>query len=169
MRIHHLDCAPVRPYFPPVASSTVCTLVRAEGELILIDTGFGTQDFAAPSLKMRLFSALMRSRRDPAQTARNWTRSHRPCAAPTSAACDGWRRNTRARPRWFPRTGRRGLAERGPNRSTPNRFKALSAPSDLEAAHHCPAAAGMASGARCCCNATLMPSRHSPSHNEAAR
>jgi glyoxylase-like metal-dependent hydrolase (beta-lactamase superfamily II) len=71
MQIHHLDCAPVRPYFPPVASSTVCTLLRAEGELILIDTGFGTQDFAAPSLKIRLFTTLMRSRRDPAQSARH--------------------------------------------------------------------------------------------------
>jgi glyoxylase-like metal-dependent hydrolase (beta-lactamase superfamily II) len=69
MRIYHLDCGPVRPYFPPVASSTLCTLVRAGDELILIDTGLGTRDLAAPSLKMALFLALMRSRRNPAQTA----------------------------------------------------------------------------------------------------
>jgi glyoxylase-like metal-dependent hydrolase (beta-lactamase superfamily II) len=69
MNIHHLDCAPVDPYFPPLASSTLCTLVHARGELSLIDTGLGTQDFAAPSLKMRAFLALMRSRRDSAETA----------------------------------------------------------------------------------------------------
>jgi glyoxylase-like metal-dependent hydrolase (beta-lactamase superfamily II) len=47
----------------------LCTLVEAGDELILVDTGLGTQDLAAPSTKMRLFTALMRSPRDPAQTA----------------------------------------------------------------------------------------------------
>jgi glyoxylase-like metal-dependent hydrolase (beta-lactamase superfamily II) len=69
MHIHQLDCAPVRPYFPPVASSTLCTLVEAGDELILVDTGLGTRDLAAPSTEMRLFTALMRSPRDPAHTA----------------------------------------------------------------------------------------------------
>jgi glyoxylase-like metal-dependent hydrolase (beta-lactamase superfamily II) len=70
MQLHHLDCAPVRPYFPPVASSTLCTLVHTDDELILIDTGFGVQDCLDPSIRMRLFTALMRSSRDRAQTAR---------------------------------------------------------------------------------------------------
>ena len=43
--------------------------MQAGDELILIDTGLGTRDFAAPSTKMRVFTALMCSRRDPAQTA----------------------------------------------------------------------------------------------------
>jgi glyoxylase-like metal-dependent hydrolase (beta-lactamase superfamily II) len=71
VQIHQLDCAPVRPYFPPVPSATLCTLVVADEELILIDTGFGTQDLSAPSVKMRLFLALMRTPRDQAVTAVN--------------------------------------------------------------------------------------------------
>jgi glyoxylase-like metal-dependent hydrolase (beta-lactamase superfamily II) len=68
-KLYHLDCGPVRPLFPPVASSTLCTLVHAAGELILVDTGLGTRDLAAPSAKMRVFTALMRAKRDVANTA----------------------------------------------------------------------------------------------------
>jgi glyoxylase-like metal-dependent hydrolase (beta-lactamase superfamily II) len=47
----------------------LCTLVEAGDDLILIDSGFGTRDLAAPSTKMRVFLALMRARRDLDQTA----------------------------------------------------------------------------------------------------
>lgn len=54
---------------PPVASSTLCTLVVVGNELVLIDTGFGTRDLTAPSTNMQTFLVLMRSWRDSAQTA----------------------------------------------------------------------------------------------------
>jgi len=69
MQIHQLDCAPVRPYVPPVTSSTLCTLVVGGDELVLIDTGLGTRDLTVPSARMRIFLALMRCQRDLAQTA----------------------------------------------------------------------------------------------------
>ncbi|MGD2166036.1 MAG: MBL fold metallo-hydrolase [Anaerolineae bacterium] len=59
----------MRPYLPPVASSTLCLLVQGQDGLILVDTGLGTRDCTAPSLKMRIFRALMRSPRGLSHTA----------------------------------------------------------------------------------------------------
>lgn len=60
MDIHHLDCGPVRPVFPRLTSTLLCTLVQAGDELILVDTGLGRADLTAPSARMRFFTALMR-------------------------------------------------------------------------------------------------------------
>jgi glyoxylase-like metal-dependent hydrolase (beta-lactamase superfamily II) len=69
MELHHLDCAPLRPLLPPFAVTTLCTLADTGSELFLVDTGLGTRDFAAPSAKMRIFTALTRAGHDVSHTA----------------------------------------------------------------------------------------------------
>ncbi|MGD2179019.1 MAG: MBL fold metallo-hydrolase [Anaerolineae bacterium] len=71
MKLHHLDCAPLRPVFPPLQVATLCTLVDTGGELLLVDTGLGTRDFSAPSAKIRLFTALTRVGKDATNTAQH--------------------------------------------------------------------------------------------------
>jgi glyoxylase-like metal-dependent hydrolase (beta-lactamase superfamily II) len=69
MRIHLLNCASIRPLLPPVRSTTCCLLIETSEGLALVDTGFGVGDIARPSRTMRLFLALMRSPRDPEESA----------------------------------------------------------------------------------------------------
>lgn len=69
MKLHHLDCAPLRPLLPPLAVTTWCTLADTGSELILVDTGLGTGDCRAPSAKMRVFKALTRAGNDLTNTA----------------------------------------------------------------------------------------------------
>ena len=61
MTIHHLNCGTLRPYHPAVKSLNYCLLVETNQGLVLIDTGFGTRDYLAPSLGMRVFLALVGS------------------------------------------------------------------------------------------------------------
>ena len=46
-----------------------CLLVETGGDLVLIDTGFGTRDYSQPGPKMRFFLTWMGVPRDPKETA----------------------------------------------------------------------------------------------------
>ncbi len=69
MQIHLLNCASIRPYFPAVRAATCCLLVETNKGLALVDTGFGVGDITHPTKTMRRFRALMRSPRDPEESA----------------------------------------------------------------------------------------------------
>lgn len=66
--IHHLDCATMRPPLAPVMVAHVLLVERADG-LLLVDTGFGTDDLADPRRLGAPFRAAVRPALDPAQTA----------------------------------------------------------------------------------------------------
>ncbi len=69
MPIHHLNCGTLRPIWPRLEAIVYCLLVPTEDGLALIDTGFGLQDYEAPSPVMRRFLWLMGSPRDEHETA----------------------------------------------------------------------------------------------------
>jgi glyoxylase-like metal-dependent hydrolase (beta-lactamase superfamily II) len=69
LRIDHLNCGSLRPYIPAIDSLVYCLLAETDDGLMLVDTGFGIQDYTAPTRLVRLFTALMRSPRDLAETA----------------------------------------------------------------------------------------------------
>jgi len=69
MKIHHLNCGSLEPPFPDVHSIIYCLLVETSLGLVLIDTGFGTQDYKNPSWKMRFFLSWMGTPRDLDETA----------------------------------------------------------------------------------------------------
>jgi glyoxylase-like metal-dependent hydrolase (beta-lactamase superfamily II) len=69
MTIHHLNCGSMRPYLPRIRSLVYCLLVETNDGLLLVDTGFGTQDCVSPTLLMRAFTALLRTPRDLEETA----------------------------------------------------------------------------------------------------
>ena len=56
MKVHHLNCGTLRGKFPKIDSMVYCLLLETDQGLILIDSGFGRQDFIHPSRLMRLFS-----------------------------------------------------------------------------------------------------------------
>lgn len=68
MRIHHLNCTSIHTNtrFPGV---THCLLVEMDEGLVLVDTGFGTQDYAEPPRSLRAFMAVNGVPHDPAETA----------------------------------------------------------------------------------------------------
>ncbi|KRB76386.1 hypothetical protein ASE01_15500 [Nocardioides sp. Root190] len=68
MRIHHLNCATMRPPLSPPMVAHVLLLERADG-LVLVDTGFGTGDLAEKKRLGRPFLAAVRPVLDPAETA----------------------------------------------------------------------------------------------------
>lgn len=70
MNVHHLNCGSMRPYWPRLRAVTHCLLVESSEGLLLVDTGFGTQDYEAPTALMRLFRATLRSD-DPDEAAVN--------------------------------------------------------------------------------------------------
>jgi glyoxylase-like metal-dependent hydrolase (beta-lactamase superfamily II) len=59
----------MRPYFPPVENGVTCLLVETNQGLLLVDTGFGKRDYSSPTRSMNLFLTMMRSPRDPHETA----------------------------------------------------------------------------------------------------
>lgn len=67
-RIHHLDCATMRPLLSPMMVAHVLLVERPDG-LLLVDTGFGTDDLADPGRLGAPFRAAVRPDLDPAQTA----------------------------------------------------------------------------------------------------
>jgi glyoxylase-like metal-dependent hydrolase (beta-lactamase superfamily II) len=69
MTIHHLNCGSMFPLFPRVQAITYCLLVETNQGLVLVDTGFGTQDYTAPSRMMRIFTFLMGVPRKVEETA----------------------------------------------------------------------------------------------------
>ena len=52
-----------------VEAIVYCLLVETGGDLVLIDTGFGTRDYSRPTAKMRFFLSWMGVPRDPEETA----------------------------------------------------------------------------------------------------
>ena len=69
MKIHHLNCGTLKPPFPKVVSIVYCLLVETSLGLVLVDTGFGTRDYKAPSPKMRFFLNWMGTPYDLNETA----------------------------------------------------------------------------------------------------
>ncbi len=69
MRIHHLNCGSLRPYFPRIESLIYCLLVDTSDGLVLVDTGFGTQDCLNPTRLVRVFASLLRCPLDVPETA----------------------------------------------------------------------------------------------------
>lgn len=81
MRIHHLNCATLCPYgrrlingtgglFEPARIVCHCLLIEAEGGLVLVDTGLGTEDLADPQRRLGwAWVPIMRPRLDESETA----------------------------------------------------------------------------------------------------
>ncbi len=69
MSLYFLNCGSMRPYFPPVENGITCFLVETNQGPVLVDTGFGTQDYQNPGKRMDFFLKLMRSKRDMNETA----------------------------------------------------------------------------------------------------
>lgn len=68
-RIHHLNCGTLRPYIPRIKAVVYCLLLETDEGLVLVDTGFGTRDYTAPTRLMRAFTALLRVPGDLDETA----------------------------------------------------------------------------------------------------
>jgi len=68
VRVHHLDAGTMHPPGPEV----VCHVVLVEGPdgLVLVDTGFGLADVAAPARRLGPLRHLLRPALDPEQTLR---------------------------------------------------------------------------------------------------
>lgn len=69
MSLRILNCGSMRPYFPRVENGVTCLLVETNQGLVLVDTGLGVSDYTDPGKRMRFFTRVMRSPRDPAETA----------------------------------------------------------------------------------------------------
>ena len=69
MSIRILNCGTIRPYFPHVESGVSCLLVETNDGPVLVDTGFGVNDYLHPGFRMRFFMRAMRSPRDMNETA----------------------------------------------------------------------------------------------------
>jgi len=67
--IHHLNCGTLKAPFIDVDSIVYYLLIETSSGLILFDSGFGTRDYSAPSLKMRFFLQYMGVPRLPNETA----------------------------------------------------------------------------------------------------
>lgn len=68
VRVHHLNCATMRPRLSPTMVAHVLLVERDEG-LLLVDTGFGTGDLADPKRLPGPFHFLVRPALDPGETA----------------------------------------------------------------------------------------------------
>ncbi|MBK5108151.1 MAG: MBL fold metallo-hydrolase [Anaerolineales bacterium] len=75
MKIHHLNCGSLNPKYPPLHSIVYCLLLETEHGLVLVDTGFGRQDYSNPSRMMAGFLWLMGVPRDEEETAFNQVKS----------------------------------------------------------------------------------------------
>ena len=69
MRIHHLNCGTLVAPFVDIKSIVYCLLVETSEGLVLVDTGFGTEDYLNPTLKLRFFLTYMGVPRDLDETA----------------------------------------------------------------------------------------------------
>jgi len=67
--IHHLNCGSMRTYIPGLRGIIHCLLIKSSDGYVLVDTGFGTQDYRAPRPVMRVFLRMIRSPRDENETA----------------------------------------------------------------------------------------------------
>ncbi|MGD2059067.1 MAG: MBL fold metallo-hydrolase [Anaerolineales bacterium] len=73
--IHHLNCASLHPYVPAIDSVVNCLLVESDDGYLLIDTGFGRQDYLDPSPLVRAFTALLRTPCELEETALHQVRA----------------------------------------------------------------------------------------------
>lgn len=64
-KIYHLDSGPMKPYWPKITGVTYVLLVETNQGWLLVDSGFGTQDFLHPSFFMKWFLKLLRVPNDP--------------------------------------------------------------------------------------------------------
>ncbi len=70
MTITHLNCGTLRPLFTRNKQSILyCLLVETNDGLLLVDTGFGVNDYLAPTWFVRVFTRLLGMPRDVAETA----------------------------------------------------------------------------------------------------
>lgn len=69
MRIHHLNCGSLSPLYPRLHSIVYCLLVETDDGLVLVDTGFGVQDYLKPTRMMDGFLKLMGVPRNVEETA----------------------------------------------------------------------------------------------------
>ena len=69
MKIHHLNCGSMKAPFIDIETIVYCLLVETSCGPVIIDTGFGTQDYINPSGKMRFFLQWMGVPYDPKETA----------------------------------------------------------------------------------------------------
>jgi glyoxylase-like metal-dependent hydrolase (beta-lactamase superfamily II) len=81
MRVHHLNCGTMCPFparlinsrgglFSPGRMVCHCLLIESEDGLVLVDTGLGLGDIAAPRRTVgAMFTTVARPRLDPAETA----------------------------------------------------------------------------------------------------
>ncbi len=68
VKVHHLNCATMRPRLSPTMVAHVLLVERAEG-LLLVDTGFGTDDLADPRRLGKPFQLIVGPVLDPGETA----------------------------------------------------------------------------------------------------
>lgn len=68
VKVHHLNCASFRPLLSPPMVAHVLLVEREEG-LLLVDSGFGTDDLADPKRLGQPFRAIVRPVLDPGETA----------------------------------------------------------------------------------------------------
>lgn len=70
MKIHHLNCGTMYPRFPRGTQSILyCLLVETNDGLLLVDTGFGIQDYENPTWFTRIFIASLDMPRTLEETA----------------------------------------------------------------------------------------------------
>lgn len=68
VKVHHLNCATMRPRLAPTMVAHVLLVERDEG-LLLVDTGYGTGELADPARLGRMVGTLFRPVLDPNETA----------------------------------------------------------------------------------------------------
>lgn len=73
MKVHHLDCGSMEPLIGHLVTHVF--VVETPGGLVLVDSGFGTQDFVSPRSHIGFFRHLSRPVMDPAQCAVNQLRA----------------------------------------------------------------------------------------------
>jgi glyoxylase-like metal-dependent hydrolase (beta-lactamase superfamily II) len=69
MRLFHLNCGSFQPYWPRIHSLVYCLLLETDNGLLLVDTGFGVEDYRRPTRFTRTFTRLLRLNQDEGQTA----------------------------------------------------------------------------------------------------
>jgi glyoxylase-like metal-dependent hydrolase (beta-lactamase superfamily II) len=70
LTVYHLNCGTLHPRYPRGTESLLyCLLVETNDGLLLVDTGFGTRDYLAPTRFVRLFTWLLGMDRKQEETA----------------------------------------------------------------------------------------------------
>jgi len=70
MKIYHLNCGSMYPLFPPNTQGILyCLLIETNDGLVLVDTGFGVQDYQSPTMFIRIFMASLGMKDSAEETA----------------------------------------------------------------------------------------------------